>query len=419
MAHRNDCDVLVVGAGPVGLAAALALTQKGLSVQIVDESWRTAGRSYALALHGSTLRALEKLGSIEPLLSQGQQVTTMELFDGQMPAGSLNLARADDEFPFVLVLPQQALEDALQRQLAGQKVRVQWNDRVSALDLTASGCSGTIEHLEKYSGGYSVARTEWLVQSTRAIRCGYVLGCDGHRSVVRRALGLEFVEQGRPVLYAVFELSAPEVHIDTIRVVFDAQGPSVLWPLGQDHYRWSFALDDRLSLDLERAKSRLAVQADGEILPHLDRPRLLQLIAERAPWFSDRIRELEWSVLVRFERRLTTAAGKERAFLAGDAAHLSAPIGVQSMNVGIQEAVDISERICCVVREGAPASLLDDYAQNQPAAWRKQWQTAVEPGPKAAAWVTKYAEQICGVLPATGPGLDKLLGELGLRRSDA
>ena len=145
---------------------------------------------------------------------------------------------------------------------------------------------------------------------------------------------------------------------------------SALWPLPGDRARWSLELEAPEVSAEDRFKSRLTTMVGERYFPHLDEARLRQLVRDRAPWFEPELRELGWSIEVRFERRLAASFGQDRVWLAGDAAHLTGPAGMQSMNAGLDEASDLARRIARVLRGGEGLDLLEAYGTERRAAWR-------------------------------------------------
>lgn len=428
MAKARDIEALVVGAGPVGMLAALALAERGVGVEIVDEEWRATSRSYALALHGSTLEHLDQMesgdGLADQLLGRGHRVDRIAFYEGSKQRASVDLAALGGNHPFVLVLPQKELEDLLEERLERHGVRVRWNHRLAELTVGEGGerSHAVVEHLGKESTGYSVATTVWVVEKTLELAPRCVIGADGHRSRVRHALGVDFLELGAPELYAVFELGSSAGPADEVRVVLgDGDGgrgrADVLWPLGPDRRRWSFQVqpaalerEDRKRPD----KSRLAVQVGRQSYPYLSRDSLDALLAERAPWFEGPVGDLAWSVAVQFERRLAAELGRDGVWLAGDAAHLGPPIGVHSMNAGLAEALELAQAIAT----GAIDSL-EPYGHAVRAAWRQLIDLSdgkgVEATPNSDPWVAQHAGPILASLPAAGDGRKKLAEQLGLR----
>ncbi len=437
----REIEALVVGAGPVGMLAALALAERGVAVEIVDEEWRATSRSYALALHAGTLERLDRMesgdGLVDQLLARGHRVDRIAFYDGAQgrePRATVDLGALGGNHPFVLVLPQKDLEDLLEERLERHGVRVRWNHRLADLQVGEGDerSRAVVEHLGKESTGYSVATTVWVVEKTLELAPRYVVGADGHRSRVRRALGVEFPELGAPALYAVFELGSSAGPAEEVRVVLgsdsgdppaDTRGPGgagrsdVLWPLGPDRRRWSFQVqpaalerEDRKRPD----KSRLAVQVGRHSYPYLSRESMEALIAERAPWFEGPLGDLAWSVAVQFERRLAAELGRDGVWLAGDAAHLGPPIGVHSMNAGLAEALELAQGIA----SGAPDTL-EPYGIAVRAAWRQLLDLTkgkgVEATPGADPWVAQHAGRILASLPAAGDHRKRLAEQLGLR----
>jgi 2-polyprenyl-6-methoxyphenol hydroxylase-like FAD-dependent oxidoreductase len=417
MFGKHKTEVLVVGAGPVGLFAALELAERGIEVEIIDGQWRTAAHSYALALHPASLELLDRLGLADDLLGRGHVVDTVAFYDGKERRGELRLGELPGKFPFVLVLPQQALEDTLEKRLAEEKVKVRWNHRLSKLDGGGGQATARIDKLMKEASGYAYSATGWVVDKQVETRADFVVGADGLKSAVRRELDVEFPELGPRQFFGVFELNAAMGGANEVRVVLDEGTTNVLWPMRGDHFRWSFQLaDDWEFVPRSRTKSRLTVQVGDEAYPYLDEDKLHELVAARAPWFDAEIGEVTWSVAVRFEKRLASSFGSGRVWLAGDAAHVAGPVGVQSMNVGFREAHDLVEAIHAVLRGGAPESTLDAYAGER----RHEWRTllgldgAVQAGDGAGDWMRARGERILPCVPASGEHLRRLLAQVDL-----
>ncbi len=420
MVRKHETEVLVVGAGPVGQLAALALAERGVHVEVIDEEWRTTSRSYALALHPRTLELLDEVGLARDLISQGHRIDRVAFYDRETRRAEASLTDLSGPFPFVLVLPQKALEVALEERLEKHKVRVRWNHRLADLALGGEAPVATIEGLAKESTGYSVATTVWVVESETVTKARFVVGADGHHSGVRRALATGFDSRGESELYAVFEFhaDAPESirDLDEVRVVLDGGATSVLWPLGDGRLRWSFQIETS-TLDIERPdKSRLAVQVGRHAYPYLAKEDLASLIERRAPWFEGSIGDLDWSVAVQFERRLAGSFGQDGVWLAGDAAHLAPPVGVHSMNLGLSEGHDLAKAMVEILRHGGSETLLEDYGRRVRESWLALF--AAEAGEveasKAEPWVAERAGRIVSCLPAAGDDLAVLAGQLGL-----
>lgn len=415
MSGPHQTDVLVVGAGPTGLVAALSLAEAGLSVELIDEEWRPAGHSYALALHPRSLGLLAQLGLAQDAIAQGRKLESLTILAGEEPRATLRCTVLDERFPFLLALPQSALESLLADRLAKKGIKVRWSHRLAGLEARGDAVTATVQRLEKESGGYAVARTEWAVGETLAFRAGFVIGADGHRSLVRRALGTSFNDAGPSQAFAIFECTAPAAG-DEMRLVIDHSSVNALWPLPGGRARWSLELVAPEVSASDRFKSRLTTMLGERFFPHLDEAQTRELLRERAAWFEKSAEDIGWSIEVRFERRLAASFGRSRVWLAGDAAHLTGPAGMQSMNAGLAEAHDLAARIKRIRDGQAGLDLLDAYGRERLVEWGFLLgrRGGLRPGAATSEFVATNAARLLPCLPAAGADLPPLAAQLGL-----
>ncbi len=414
MFGRKKPEVLVVGAGPVGLFAALALAQREVPVQIVDKEWRPAAHSYALALHPHTLALLDQAGLLDPVLAQAYRIHTIGLYDGPHRRAELRLSDLDAPFPMLAVTRQDVLENLLEDALRRRGVKVRWNSRVAMMAPADDHVDVTIDQLERGSTGYAVYHTEWIIARTKDLAVPFVVGADGHLSDVRRRLEIDFPDAGETQHFAVFEFKTDADLGHEMRVVLDDRTANVLWPLPDGRCRWSFQLTDYEAPPATRRK--LAYHIGAQQYPVLSEDSLHALIAERAPWFEGRIDGIDWRIVVRFERRLACAFGQQRMWLAGDAAHTTGPVGVQSMNVGLREAYDLAGILVSILHEGAPMERLHAYDRERMVEWRRLLglDDGPTPGARADAWIRRRASRLLPCLPASGDHLGQLAQQVGL-----
>ncbi|HEY3440587.1 MAG TPA: NAD(P)/FAD-dependent oxidoreductase [Paludibaculum sp.] len=424
----QDPQVLVAGAGPVGQFAALALARRGVSVEIADTGIWPCKHSYALALHPQTIRLLEGYGLQNEILAEAYPVRTIGLYDKSGRRGGIRLGDPADPTACLAVVRQDFIENMLERALAARDVKIQWRHEVAELTPGAGSVTVFLNKLEKESRGYVVAHNEWVVAKTTESQVPYVIGADGYNSRVRRRLGIEFPEVGPAQYFAVFEFQTKADLGHEMRLVFDEDGMSVLWPLPNGYCRWSFELPDYHDTDSEMIKDRLFTAGLGyfpterpkerEAPSELGHPAVLSetslrnLLAERAPWFLSTVDHITWRTIVRFERRLTSSFGMGHCWLAGDAAHTTGPAGIQSMNIGMFEA----DELAAALATGAPGAL-DAYNARWTQAWRQLHglESPLHPGPTADPWIAQHAAALTSCLPAHGEDLATLAGQLGLR----
>jgi NADPH-dependent dioxygenase len=413
MSKLNNPEVLISGAGPVGLFAALALSRRGIAVAIADKGWRAGTHSYALALHPQSLGLLQEVGLLDLVMRSAHPVRSIGLYDAGGRRAGLELDGFPGSWSSVAVLRQDLLEDLFESTLRDMGVPVMWSHEVFGLDPNEDVVATRMDRFEKDSMGYSVARTEWVLAHTDYFDVPFVIGADGHRSRVRRALKMDYPEVAPAQHYAVFEFQTGADLGNEMRLVFGDNTTDVLWPLPGGYCRWSFELPDYRE-NAERQKDRLIGHTNE--FPALTPESLNGFIDKRAPWFTGAVGEITWRNVVRFEKRLASAFGRGRLFLAGDAAHLTGPAGVQSMNLGLCEAYHLSELLEGVLRRGEPLRSLQAYNDR----WFPQWRTLLgldaelRGGSSTDPWVASCAPRLLQCLPAYGDELPRLVSQLGL-----
>jgi 2-polyprenyl-6-methoxyphenol hydroxylase-like FAD-dependent oxidoreductase len=398
MALKHEAAVLVVGAGPVGLFTALSLAARGVGVEVVDREWRGSVHSYALALHPRSLQLLDECGAAGELIRQGHRIDRMAFYVEGVRAGALDFATLGEPYPFLLVVPQNVVEQVLGQQLRRHRVRVHWNHEAQTIGEDDRGVAVQVAQLEKASLGYPIARTEWTVKHVRTVRADFLVGADGYHSVVRKAIGAGFEHQADGEAFSVFEFPSRVDYPHEGRVVFHGGTTNVLWPLDAGRARWSF-------------------EVDRNALPPPEPESLRTLVRERAAWFDADVEDVDWATAVLFERRLVDRFGRGRIWLAGDAAHITGPVGAQSMNVGLREAHELAERISALLKAGGKPEVLQGYDSERRQEWRRLLGTEgrLEPMAGAPAWAVAHAGKLLPCVPGSGESLARLLGQIGLR----
>jgi 2-polyprenyl-6-methoxyphenol hydroxylase-like FAD-dependent oxidoreductase len=417
MRRRDETEVLVVGAGPVGMYTALRLAKSGIDVQLIDQEPCTAGRSYACALHPRTLQLLDEAGVARDAIKLGHRIETVAFYEGAYRRAEFRLDQLPVEFPFVLVLEQNRLEDLLEQKLKQQAgLHVRWNHRLTDLVVEESGITANIDELALDGKGYVVPEFGVAVKRALSERADFVVGADGQASVVRQRLDIGYERTAERELFAIYEFETGAKLPPEMRIVLEDHTASVLWPFGGNKCRWSFQwFQPGVPTDFPQ-KDRIRCTIAEPPGPGDSRHHLQQSLAARAPWFEGEIRDIGWCVDIQFKHRLARQFGRERAWLAGDAAHQTGPIGTQSMNVGFREAAELATNLTRILREKGSLDLLETYNRERRAEWEQLlgWKGCPKASTTTDEWVRERSRRLVSCLPASGPELTLLLHQSGL-----
>lgn len=397
MLGKQRSEVLVVGAGPTGLYTAQRLAARGVKVAVVDKHWRSGVHGYALALHPRSLRLLAAGGIARALLDRGHRVDRVALWVDGSPGPVLDYRDLGGDYPFALVLPQSILEGELEDRLRRLRVRIHWNHRVEAVKAEGAEMVAEITRLDQVASGYPVARMEWTAVESLEARSQYVVAADGYHSLLRERIGIRYEQHGPVETFSVYEFESAKEPGHEMRLVCDGETCNVFWPMSGRRCRWSF---------------QIAKPSQHEAT----RERLNDLIRARAPWFPAVSGELHWSSTVQFDRRLASGMGRDRVWLAGDSAHLSSPLGVQSMNSGLADAHELSAALASILREDGGPETLETYAEQRLRELGPLFgeASALRPASGAPEWTRTLRDRILRAVPATAGDLSRLLAQLGL-----
>lgn len=314
--------VLVVGAGPTGLALAAELALGRTTPRLVDERADSPNITRAFAVHARTLELLDARGLADELLTRGVPVHEI----APTPGAALDLRELPTRFGMVLITPQCGTEQVLGARAEELGVNVQRGAKV--VGLVQDGDGVTVE----------------LADGNR-LRAAYVVGCDGAHSAVRRLANIDFVgrQYETHILLADVRLTGPPDEPMFART--NAEGAVIVVPFGDGWYRaiaWDRLREQApLSEPVTRAEMR---DAFGRIAGE-----------------DFGMSEMRWSSRFLSERRQARHYRAGRVFLAGDAAHVHSPLGGQGMNTGIGDAMNLGWKLASVMRGAAPHWLLDTY----------------------------------------------------------
>jgi 2-polyprenyl-6-methoxyphenol hydroxylase-like FAD-dependent oxidoreductase len=322
--------VVIAGAGPTGLAAAVTLADAGVDFVLIDQLAEGTNTSRACVVHARTLEVLTELGVTAELHRRGIVVPRFTVREGPHTLATVVFSGLPTPYPYTLMVPQNVTEAVLLDRLhaAGHEVHRPYQVTGIAADAT----------------GVTVTVTDGTGQLD-TIRAGYVIGADGMHSTVREQAGIGFTGDSYPSSFALADVRMTwPLARDEVSLYLSPQGITLVAPLpddgGTDRYRVVATMDE--------APERLGIADIQDIL------------ATRGPRDTVDVTEVIWSSRFRVHHRVADHYRAGRILLAGDAAHVHSPAGGQGMNIGIQDAVALA-RLLARVAAGEPDALLDGY----------------------------------------------------------
>jgi 2-polyprenyl-6-methoxyphenol hydroxylase-like FAD-dependent oxidoreductase len=319
----DPTDVIVIGAGPTGLALAGELALAGVRCRVLERRAETSNLTRAFAVHARTLELLDARGLADELVPRGIPVREV----APVPGATVDLRELDTRFGMVLIAPQSATERLLERRLdelgveivrGAEVVGLRQDDEEVVLDLADGG------------------------QASAA----YVVGCDGAHSRVRELVGVPFsgAAYATHILLADVRLSDPPE--EAMFAETGSAGAVVVVPFGDGWFR---------AIAWDRAREQVP----------LDVPLPVEEMRDafvRIAGTDFGMREQRWSTRFLSERRQAAHYRVGRVLLAGDAAHVHSPLGGQGMNTGIGDAINLGWKLAGTVQGWAPPRLLDSYS---------------------------------------------------------
>jgi 3-(3-hydroxy-phenyl)propionate hydroxylase len=308
--------VAIAGGGPTGLMLAGELALAGVDVAIVERrpNQDLAG-SRAGGLLARSIEVLDQRGIADRFISQGQK------HQSTMFAGTTFMSDIPTRHNYVLGLWQNHIE----RTLAG------WVDELGVKIHRGREVTGFAQD----DTGVDVALSDG-----QALRAEYLVGCDGGRSLIRKAAGIEFLGFDPTTSWLIAELETAE------------------------EPKWGFHEDARGTHAIGKAEGGLVRIVVTEPQLRLDTEPTLRDVSEALVAFSGTdygIHSPIWISRFTDMTRQAAAYRDRRVLLAGDAAHVHPPVGGQGLNMGVQDAVNLGWKLAQVVKRTSPDSLLDTY----------------------------------------------------------
>jgi 3-(3-hydroxy-phenyl)propionate hydroxylase len=330
--------ILIAGGGPVGVIAALALARQGLPVHVFEAEAKINDMPRAATTHAATLEMLEGLGMVDEVIERGLVEPLFRIWDRPsqqiMAEFDFGILKDETPYPFAVQCEQHKLAAmAIERLKKFPHAKVEFSARVTSLQQSSDGVEAEVE----------------TFQGTRKVKGAYLVGCDGGRSTVRKALGIEFEGYTHPERFMILTttdnlgtrypgctrnyISDPDAWFSLFKVSGDELGP--LWRV---------------------LSSTKPEQSDEELMnPAATEARLQRFLPKDGPY------DVVHRNLYNVHQRVAASFRKGRVFLAGDAAHVNNPLGGLGLNFGIHDAVELSDLLGRVIRREAAEDILNQY----------------------------------------------------------
>ena len=324
--------ILIVGAGPVGLTMAAELARYGVPVRIVDKAAQRTDKSKAMVLWSRTLELLDRAKCSDAFVGAGLKIDAANILAGDKPLGHINIAAVESPYPYALSLPQSETERLLGEHLGRLGVSIERQVEVTGFKSHEDGVETVLRHAD---GRNETVETEWLI------------GCDGAHSTVRHALGLPFEGETLQTDWIVADvhMMGYPFPLSEMATYWHQSGVLVIFPISAGRYR--------IIADLGRSEG----QAPSD--PTLD--KVQAIASERGPAGLILSNPL-WLSGFRINERKVSDYRSGRVFVAGDAAHVHSPAGGQGMNTGMQDAFNLAWKLALVCHKTCTADLLDSYS---------------------------------------------------------
>ncbi len=363
-----NAQVLVVGAGPVGLTLACELFRHGVPCRVIDRLPAPHAQSRATDIQPRTLEVFNAMGCLEDILSAGAERSNVAMFANGCKTLDLPLKGADTPFCSVLGLAQSDTERILEAHLASLGGRVERGVRLAHVDARSARPLAVLLHPD---GRWQEPAFDWIV------------GCDGASSLVRRAIG------------DPFEGSTFEERFFLADVTLKTDRPEAEMSL------WTSAHGAMIVLPIpgpRRARIFGDLDLDTDPEAELDEAACRHLLATRTHGQID-CADIGWSSIFRVHTRQVARYRDGRLLLAGDAAHLHSPAGGHGMNTGIQDAHNLAWKLALVLKGLADEALIDTYdAERRPVGRDVLSETDLET--RMSLWRNTFGQELIGGLMA-------------------
>jgi len=328
--NLNNTQMLIVGAGPVGLFLANECGRRNLRWRLIEERSSQSEHSKALAIFPRTLEIFDMAGVVAPFLEKANRVTNVAVMLRDRALAHMKFEPEESPYSFVAMVPQDVTERLLLQELRGKGGDVEYETKFISAEQDDHGVNVTIEHRGESS----------------KVRADFVVGCDGAHSTVRHQLNLPFEGAAYQGSFLLADVETNDIlTADEMQLCPSELGPVAIFPMSATRRRIVATIDnpagDAPSLELVR-----------------------DILTQRAPSAIE-AHTLHWSSYFRIHHRQVAQLREGRMFIAGDAAHIHSPFGGQGMNTGLHDVWNLVWKLDLFLKGHGNQELLDSYSSER------------------------------------------------------
>jgi len=332
--------ILIIGAGPVGLALGCMFRLQGLDVRIIEKNSTTTPFSKAVGIHSRTLEQMHTLGVAEQLVSQGRPLTQFSISENNHKTLTASFEDIGSPYEFVLGLPQSKTESTLHKRFNELGGRVEWETEI--ISMESCGCPNDPQSLSEVivrlpNGEKQKITSHWL------------FGADGSRSSVREMADIGFPGGSYEKGFMLGDIKIDwEGDKDHLQFFLSKNGYLLLIPMPNGMHRVIAQTESRYE-DFQKADKPVATLSD------------LQAVVDRNGPGGIKLHSPEWLTCAPFYHRCADQVRNGRVLLAGDAFHLFSPLGAQGLNTGFQDVFNIGWKVAFYEKGWGDLALIDSY----------------------------------------------------------
>lgn len=332
-------DVLVVGAGPVGLTLSSILRHNGIKVKLIEKRLQRPISPRGVAINQATLDVFQML-ELDHIFLNGLKVDHIDLYWKTKKLGEFNFHNCPIDRPYFFHMMQSELEHLLENELQSKGLPIDKG----------------VELLNYHQNEDVVCSELQFNKEQVLIHSKFLIGCDGGQSKVRELMTDDINQQFYGPSFILADVTLVDQSFENTQYIFTPKGYVMIVPLPKNTYRLIFSIKDKVTLN----------KSDIELL---SKEFLEQLLYSRIS-INVLIREIIWATKSRYGHRISNKVYQDRVVLAGDSLHQFSPVGGTNMNFGIQDACSLAWRIVHMIN-GAP-SMLDDYSSERKSSINEQ-----------------------------------------------